>query len=119
MDDRVGDILARRARLENGAGAAIFFSLLFHAMLTAIAGWSAWHHGTTQSTSVMTIRFAQPQPVAEMTSVGPPPQNHSRSRSRSRKRLRPPPRSANRQRKLLKLHQYLSNRATEQLSNLR
>ncbi|HEX9406784.1 MAG TPA: energy transducer TonB [Thermoanaerobaculia bacterium] len=73
MDDRVGDILARRARLENGAGAAIFFSLLFHAMLTAIAGWSAWHHGTTQSTSVMTIRFAQPQPVAEMTSVGPPP----------------------------------------------
>src|SRR6266545_5279079 len=73
MDDRVGDILARRARLENGAGAAIFFSLLFHATLTAIAGWSAWHHGTTQSTSVMTIRFAQPQPVAEMTSVGPPP----------------------------------------------
>jgi len=67
MDDRVGDILAQRAKLENGAGAAIFFSVLFHATLTAIAGWSAWHLAPTESTSVMNIRFAKQQPVAEMT----------------------------------------------------
>jgi TonB family protein len=67
MDDRVGDILAQRAKLENGAGAAIFFSIFFHATLTAIAAWSAWHHAPTQSASVMNIRFAKPQPVPEMT----------------------------------------------------
>src|SRR5437867_5215655 len=67
MDDRVGDILAQRSKLENGAGAAIFFSILFHATLTAIAAWSAWHHAPTQPASVMNIRFAKPQPVPEIT----------------------------------------------------
>jgi TonB family protein len=60
MDDRVGDILAQRAKLESGVGAAIFFSILLHATLTALAGWSAWHHSATETPSVMTIRFAQP-----------------------------------------------------------
>src|SRR2546423_2649178 len=73
MDDRVGDILAPRARLENGAGVAIFLSVLFHATLTAIAGGAAWHHASTQATPVMMIRFAQAQPAPEMTSVAPPP----------------------------------------------
>ena len=72
MDDRVGDILAQRAKLENGAGAAIFFSILFHATLTAIAAWSAWHHAPTQSASVMNIRFAKPQPVPEITPAAVP-----------------------------------------------
>ncbi|HLJ75167.1 MAG TPA: TonB family protein [Thermoanaerobaculia bacterium] len=63
MEDRVGDILAQRARLESGAGAAIFLSVLFHATLTAIAGWSAWHHASTTATPVMMIRFAKPAPV--------------------------------------------------------
>jgi protein TonB len=67
MDDRVGDILAQRAKLESGAGAAIFFSILLHATLTALAGWSAWHHSSTQTPSEMTIRFAQPAPTAEIT----------------------------------------------------
>jgi len=73
MDDRVGDILAQRARLENGAGVAIFFSVLFHATLTAIAGWSAWHLASAQATPVMMIRFAQTQPAPEVTSGAPPP----------------------------------------------
>ena len=72
MDDHVGDILAQRAKLENGAGVAIFFSVLLHAAVTAIAGWTAWHHASSEPTSVMMIRFAQPQPVAEMTPVAPP-----------------------------------------------
>src|SRR5207249_1799835 len=67
MDDRVGDILAQRAKLENGAAAAVFFSILLHGILSALAGWSAWHHASTQATSVMTIRFAQPpQPAPEI-----------------------------------------------------
>jgi TonB family protein len=74
MDDRVGEILAQRAKLESGAGAAIFFSILLHATLTALAGWSAWHHGSTETPSVMTIGFAQPAPAAEITpAVQPAP----------------------------------------------
>lgn len=72
MDDRVGEVLAQRARLESGIGVAIFFSILLHAMLTALAGWSAWHHSSTEAPSVMTIRFAQPAPVAEITPAAQP-----------------------------------------------
>src|SRR5436190_2246586 len=74
MDDRVGDILAQRAKLESGVGVAIFFSILLHATLTALAGWSAWHHSATESTSTMTIRFAQPAAAPEITpAVQPAP----------------------------------------------
>jgi periplasmic protein TonB len=72
MDDRVGDILAQRAKLESGVGVAIFFSILLHATLTALAGWSAWHHSSTESTSTMTIRFAQPAATPEITSAVQP-----------------------------------------------
>ncbi len=79
MDDRVGDILAQRAKLENGAGAAIFLSILLHASLSALAGWAAWRHAAQQPASVMSIRFAQP--AAEIapapipvTATQPPPQ---------------------------------------------
>jgi len=72
MDDRVGDILAQRAKLENGAAAAIFFSILFHASLSAMAVWSAWHRTSNAAAAVMMIRFARPQPVAEVTSAAPP-----------------------------------------------
>src|SRR5229473_2450238 len=59
MDDRVGDILLQRAALENGAGAAIFVSILLHASLSGLAVWAAWRHATTpQPASVVTIRFA-------------------------------------------------------------
>src|SRR5437763_5191429 len=75
MDDRVGDILAQRAKLENGAAAAVFFSVVFHGALSALAGWSAWHHTAAQSQApVMMIRLAQPppQPVAEIAPAPPP-----------------------------------------------
>ena len=72
MDDQVGDILAQRARLESGVGAAIFLSILFHASLSAVAVWTAWHRPSNAATPVMMIRFAQPQPVAEMTPAAPP-----------------------------------------------
>ena len=66
MDDRVGDILLQRAALENGAGAAIFVSILLHASLSGVAVWAAWRHAATpQPASVMTIRFAS-TPRAEV-----------------------------------------------------
>src|SRR5581483_3379585 len=71
MEDRVGDILAQRARLESGGGAAIVFSVLFHAALTAIAAWSAWHSASHDSTPVMMIRFAQQKPSVDITPAAP------------------------------------------------
>jgi TonB family protein len=73
MEDRVGDILAQRARLESGAGIAIFLSILLHATITAIAGWSAWHHSSVQAAPVMMIRFAHAQPAPELAPVAPAP----------------------------------------------
>jgi TonB family protein len=72
VDDRVGDILAQRARLESGAGLAIFFSVLFHATISAIAGWSAWHHASTETAPVMMIKFAQAQPAPELVPAPAP-----------------------------------------------
>ncbi len=72
MDDRVGDILAQRTKLENGASAAIFFSIILHSSLSAVAAWAAWHHGAPKVASVLTIRLAQPQPSTEMTPATSP-----------------------------------------------
>jgi len=67
MEDRIGDLLAQRARLEGGAAPAVFVSLLFHAVLSVLAFWAAWHHASTQmSTPVITIQFAKPAAVAEV-----------------------------------------------------
>jgi TonB family protein len=67
MDDRVNDVLAQRAKLESGVAAAIFLSILFHVALSAIAVFSAWHQSPSQTTSVMNIQFAKPQPAPEIT----------------------------------------------------
>jgi len=72
MDDRVNDVLAQRAKLESGVAAAIFLSILFHVALSAIAVFSAWHHSPLQTTSVMNIRFAKPQPAPEITPSAQP-----------------------------------------------
>jgi TonB family protein len=73
MDDRVGDILAQRAKLEGGAAAAIFLSILLHASITGMAVWSALHHSSAPETTVMNIQFAKPQqPAAEITPAAQP-----------------------------------------------
>lgn len=69
MDDSVGDILAQRAKLDSGAGVAIFFSVLLHATLTAIAAWSAWHHASTAATPLVMIRLAPQQAAPELTAA--------------------------------------------------
>jgi len=71
MDDRVGDILAQRAGIENGLAIAVFVSLVFHGILSALAAWSAWHHVVQQAPTVMMIQFAKPAPAVEMTPAAP------------------------------------------------
>lgn len=120
MDDHVGDILAQRAKLENGAGAAIFFSILFHASLSAIAAWSAWHRASTAATPVMTIRFAQPQPAAEMTPPAPvaqplaPPKPVEKPKPIEKKTAPPSPFGKSKKKAAEVPPQQPSNRATQQ-----
>jgi protein TonB len=60
MDDRVGDILAARARLDAGRTPAIFISLLMHGGIAALTVWSAMHATLPQQASVLNIQFAHP-----------------------------------------------------------
>jgi len=80
MDDRVGDILARRASLDAGRTPAILISLLMHGGISALAVWSAMHATAPQQVSVLNIQFAQmpsvgqaPSPVAPAPARQPKP----------------------------------------------
>jgi TonB family protein len=72
MEDRVGDILAQRARLERGAGTAIALSLLLHGAMTAAAVYVSLRHPAEAKRSAISIKFA---PVASS------PAQRSRSRA--------------------------------------
>ena len=68
MEDRVGDVLARRASLDSGIAPGIALSILLHAGLTAGAVWAALHAPAPQTANVLTIKFqssgpARPQPA--------------------------------------------------------
>lgn len=58
MDDRVGDILAQRARLERSVGTGVAFSLLLHGALTAAALVAALRAVPPQTVKTVDIRFA-------------------------------------------------------------
>jgi len=74
MEDRVGDVLARRAALDSGAAPAIAVSILLHAGITGFAAWHAWHHppalmtGGKLAISVMSF----PQMSAQAPRSAPP-----------------------------------------------
>ncbi len=70
MEDRVGDVLAQRAALHNGAGAGIALSLLLHGGLSALAIWAALHHAEGQTPRAIQIRLA---PVAAARAIEPAP----------------------------------------------
>ena len=75
MDDRVGDILAKRATLDAGRAPAILISLLMHGGISALAVWSALHTTIPKQVSGLNIQFApMPGPVAmkPMTPPAPP-----------------------------------------------
>jgi TonB family protein len=64
MDDRVGEILAKRAALDAGAVPAVVIAILLHGGLTAIAVYAAMHApAIATSAPVITMTFAHPNPV--------------------------------------------------------
>ena len=61
MEDRVGDILAARARLDTGwMPAILILSLLMHGGIAAVGIWSAMHSTVAAPVSVLNIKFAGP-----------------------------------------------------------
>jgi protein TonB len=64
MEDRVGDVLARRAALENSVAPAILFSIVLHAGITGFALWRAWQHPASVASSVIQIQFKSMTPMA-------------------------------------------------------
>jgi protein TonB len=67
MEDRVGEVLARRAALESGAAAGVALSICLHVAAAAIVIYAAMHHPPTQSVDVITINLAPmtaPKPAA-------------------------------------------------------
>ena len=69
MDDRVGDLLAERARIGGGAGGGIALSVLLHGSIAAAAVYAAMHASAPQQVSALNIRFA----AAESRVVAPKP----------------------------------------------
>jgi protein TonB len=57
MDDRVGELLAERARLGGGTAAGVAVSLLLHGSLTAAAVYAATHASAPQAVSAMNIQI--------------------------------------------------------------
>ena len=75
MEDRVGDILAARARLDTGWMPAIFIlSLLMHGGIAAIGIWTAMHSTMPVPVSVLNIKFAGPVGAQAPSPVRPVPQ---------------------------------------------
>jgi TonB family protein len=73
MDDRVGDLLAERARLGANAGPGIAISILLHGSIAAGIIYAAMHASAPQEMSTLNIRFA-PMPA---TVVAPTPTPHA------------------------------------------
>jgi TonB family protein len=72
MDDRVGDLLAERARLGGGAGGGIAVSLLLHGSIAAAVVYAAMHATAPQEMSTLSIRFApMPAVVSARAPVAP------------------------------------------------
>jgi protein TonB len=63
MQDRVAEVLAERATLDNGAAAGFALSFALHAGLAAAVIYAALHHPAPEMTNVLNIKFA---PVQEM-----------------------------------------------------
>ncbi len=75
MNDRVGELLAERARLGGGAGAGIAVSILIHGSIAATIIYAAMHATAPQTMPALNIRFAQipSNVVAAPTPHAPPP----------------------------------------------
>ena len=70
MEDRVGDILIQRARLERGAGTAVALSLLLHGGMTAAAVYVSLRHPAVARRTAVSIQFAPSAPAATRARKG-------------------------------------------------
>ena len=72
MRDRVGDLLAERARLSGGAGGGIALSILLHGSIAAVIVYTAMHATAPQQVSTLSIQFAQ-TPAIQQPAPAPTP----------------------------------------------
>jgi protein TonB len=70
MHDRVGELLAERARLSGGAGGGIALSILLHGSIAAAIVYTAMHATAPQQVSTLSIRFA-PAPAIQQPVIAP------------------------------------------------
>jgi TonB family protein len=70
MHDRVGELLAERARLGGGAGGGIALSILLHGSITAAVVYAAMHATVPQQVSTLSIQFAQ-SPAIQQPVIAP------------------------------------------------
>jgi protein TonB len=68
VDDRVGDLLAERARLGGGSALGIAVSILLHGSIAAAVIYAAMHATAPQEMSTLSIRFAPMPAVASRES---------------------------------------------------
>jgi protein TonB len=65
MHDRVGELLAERARLGGGAGGGIALSILLHGSIAAAVVYAAMHATAPQQVSTLSIRFAPARAIQQ------------------------------------------------------
>jgi protein TonB len=70
MHDRVGELLAERARIGGGAGGGIALSILLHGSIAAAVVYAAMHATAPQQVSTLSIRFA-PAPAMQQPVIAP------------------------------------------------
>ncbi|HXH92938.1 MAG TPA: hypothetical protein VNN25_15250, partial [Thermoanaerobaculia bacterium] len=73
MRDRVGDLLAERARLSGGAGGGIALSILLHGSIVAVIVYTAMHARAPQQVSTLSIQFAPTQAIQQPATPAPTP----------------------------------------------
>jgi len=73
MDDRVGDLLAERARRGGNAAAGIAISILLHGSIAAGVIYAAMHAVAPKEMSTLNIRFAPMPAAVSTTPIAPTP----------------------------------------------
>ncbi len=84
MEDRVGDLLAQRAKLERGPLPGIVISLALHGAIAGAVILAAFHQPPPETTSIVSIKFAPmasaapavTRPAKPKPAAPPPPQPH-------------------------------------------
>ncbi|MEA2164015.1 MAG: periplasmic protein TonB [Thermoanaerobaculia bacterium] len=76
MQDRVGELLAERARVGGGAAGGVALSVLLHGSIAAAVIYAAMHASAPQEVSTLNIHFAQaPAMPQQVVAPAPTPPN--------------------------------------------